>query len=193
MRYLIVAGFTAIFLLIAPAIAPSHAQRFATCDQCGYCKDVNPTPPAENPPGNWESCRQCLYPEASQDALSNSTLLIDPSTNAAPAPKAGHFYTQIGCLSTNLEDFTQAGSAGSVVQQLLNVAFSIAGGIAFLYFIYGSFMIITSQADPEKLNHGRRLIVGSVIGIALVLGSVFLVNFIGSTILRLPGFGAATP
>jgi len=67
--------------------------------------------------------------------------------------------------------------------------FSVAGGIAFLYLIYGAFIITTSQSNPERLNYGRRVVYGAITGLIFTLGSVFIVKFIASGILKIPGFG----
>ena len=76
-----------------------------------------------------------------------------------------------------------------MVQSLLNIVFAMAGGIAFLYLLYGSFIIATSQANPERLNYGKRVVYGAIAGVIFTLGSVFLVKFIASGILKIPGFG----
>lgn len=184
-----------MFFLFPP---DTHAQdAFATCDACGYCKD-------RQVPQNWVTCKQCLYDTPaktySDDATTNETLKLmidsdDPTATTKVPPKIvpGKFYTMIGCINTNFggtsEGFTSSSAAGSVIQRLLTVIFSIAGGIAFLYFIYGSFLILTTQNDPERLNHGKRVIIGSLIGVAFTLSSVFILNLIGNNILKIPGFG----
>jgi hypothetical protein len=95
----------------------------------------------------------------------------------------------LGCISSGSSvGFTGEKGAPSFVQALLNVIFSLAGGLAFLYLMYGGFTVLTSQADPEKLNYGRRLIYGAIAGLIITIGSVFIVNLIGSGILRIPGF-----
>ena len=160
---------------------PTPATRYAACDLCGYC-------PPDRLPSTWEKCRQCLYPRASTDTTTKQTLLIDVGTNTGPTPYQGRQYTVIGCIKTDLTSFNEPGAAAGVVQILLNVIFSMVGGIAFLYLIYGSFVVLTSQAEPERINYGKRLIYGAIIGLIFCLSSVFVVNFIASGILRIPGF-----
>src|SRR3989344_8921386 len=121
--------------------------RYAACDLCGFC----PPNPA---PQSWPSCQKCLYPNISSDPLTMESLIIDPETNLAPSPASGKQYTFLGCLGGGSGGFTNQGAAGGVVQSLLNIIFSISGGIAFLYLLYGSFIIATSQAHPERLNYG---------------------------------------
>lgn len=163
---------------------PTSGPRFAACDLCGFC------PPA-NPPQSWTSCKKCLYPDISDDPTTLESLKIDENSNLPPTPFPGKQYTFLGCLGGGSGGFTTEGSAGGVVQSVLNIIFSVAGGIAFLYLLYGSFIIATSQADPERLNYGKRLVNGAIIGLVFTLGSVLLVNFIASGILKIPGFGEA--
>lgn len=155
--------------------------RYAACDLCGYC-------PPSQAPSSWQSCKQCLYPNSYNDPTSKDTLLIDPNSNLPPTPYPGHQYTIIGCISTDLGSFQQEGSAASVVQILLNIIIGLVGGVAFLYLIYGSFVVITSQSDSERLNYGKRLIYGAIIGLIFTLSSAFIINFIASGILKIPGF-----
>ncbi len=183
------------FLFINKQFNLTLAQnRYATCDQCGFCP-VNLTPPvAPSPPSNWPQCVQCLYPNASTDPNALDTLKIDPNTNLPPTPFPGVVYTMIGCVQTNLGSFQREGAAASVVQVLLDLLFKIIGGIALVYFIYGLFVIMTSQANPERLNYGKRIAFGAIVGLIFSLSSVFLVNLLANGILKIPGFeGQITP
>ena len=173
-------GFGVFAQTKTPTPAPI-GPRFAACDLCGYC------PPAEAPE-SWPACQKCLYPGIDPDPAAMESLVVDPQTNLAPTPYPGHQYTFLGCLGGSTS-FTEGGSAGGVVQSILNIVFSIAGGVAFLYLLYGAFIIATSQADPERLNYGRRLVTGAIVGLVFTLSSVLVVNFIASNVLKVPGFG----
>lgn len=172
------------------------AQEYAVCDACGYCRttttDANDElliKTAYVIPGGWEACRKCLYPQTTNanNADAKETVKINPATGRAPTPAVGRYSTAIGCISTT--NFRSFGSASTLVQTMLNVIFGAVGGIAFLYIIYGSFTVLTSRAEPEKLNHGRRLIIGAVVGLIFSMGAVFIINFVGTQILKIPGFG----
>jgi hypothetical protein len=168
-------------------LIPTQGARFASCDQCGYC----PPNPA---PGSWAACQKCLYPNLNPNPKSNQTLAVNPTTGLQVSPVPGHMYTFLGCLSSGGGSFSQTGGggAGGVAQALLKVVFSTVGGIAFLYLIYGSFIIISSQNDPEKLNYGKRVVWGAIAGLIFSLMSVFLVNLIAGQVLQVPGFGSTT-
>jgi len=155
--------------------------RYAACDLCGYC----PPNPA---PQSWKACQKCLYPNINPDPAAMDSLKVDVDTNLPPAPVLGRQYTFLGCIKSG-NGFSNEGAVGGVVQTLLNIIFSMSGGIAFLYLIYGSFIIATSQSSPDKLNYGRRVVYGAIAGLIFTLGSVFVVKFIASGILKIPGFG----
>lgn len=166
------------FLLLAGTVSA----QFATCDLCGYC------PPAKAP-SNWESCRSCIYPLASSDPSSMSTLRVDTATDQAPTPQPGKQFTLLGCIGTNMSSFASTGGTTSVIQSLLSVVFSVAGGIAFLYILYGSTVVLSSRGNIERLNHGRRLLYGAIVGLIFCFMSLFIIQFIGTQILQIPGFG----
>lgn len=181
--------FLFLLLLVILFLGPraSAQERYANCDLCGYCKDVTPTPPAKNPPSTWENCRNCLYPQlTSYSAQDNKTLEIDSTSGIPPQQAPGRFYTSIGCINTSLSNFNQPGAAASLATVMLNFIFRIAGGIAFLYFIYGAFLILTSQSNRERLSQGKRTVYGAIVGLVFVLLSVFITNLITNQILKIP-------
>jgi len=193
-KFLLISLFVGYFFLFSnntvfaqptgPTTSPTSGPRFAACDLCGYC----PPNPA---PGNWESCRQCLYPNVAGPATTDTTLLIDPGTSQPLPAQKGRMYTMLGCIATDLGSFQSEGAAASVVQTILNLIFSITGGAALIALIYGAFLVLTSQAEPEKLNQGKRIIFGAIVGVIFALGSVFLVNLLASGILKIPGFSGS--
>lgn len=193
------------FLLVLSESSLAAAKRYATCDACGLCPAVingsNPSCTVSAVPGDWKSCVKCLYPtkypqNSTPDASKCDTLLIDETTNLPKyTPSVGRQFTLFGCIKTDAGvGFSDSKGAPSFVQAMLNVVFSLAGGAAFLYLMYGGFIILTSRADPEKLSYGRRLVYGAIVGLLFTLGSVFIVNLIGSGILHIPGMtGTSTP
>ncbi|MGB9707173.1 MAG: hypothetical protein ACPL1D_00245 [Microgenomates group bacterium] len=169
------------FLIIKPVFSQ---ERYVSCDLCGFCPSANPTPPS-----NWEKCVRCLYPGIVPNPTIKSTLKIDPQTNLPPTPFPGRHFTMIGCVQTSGGGFTSEEGVISIGQLFLNIIFSVVGGFAFITLVYGAFIIITSQNNPEKLDYGKRLIYGAIIGLIFSLSSVFIVRLIASDILKIPGFG----
>lgn len=189
------------FLLLLLAVFSSGtlsvgAQEYAVSDACGYSRvtraDPNDAISVKTEyvkPEGWEACRKCLYPATTNvdNPDAKETVKIDPVTGKAPTPAIGRYQTAIGCIST--ANFRSFGSARGLIQPMLNVLFGVSGGIAFIYIIYGAFTILTSRAEPEKLNHGRRMLIGSVVGLIFSISAVFIINFIANSVLKIPGFG----
>ncbi len=165
--FILVSSVVAQVTPTSPIVSGATDENIANCDLCGYCQ-------GEKPPSNWESCRKCLYRQLNGPATSNITL------KGLPQPDQNHYYTMLGCLSTQPSEF-----AGQIAQ----VFFSLVGGIAFLFFIYGALIIATSQANPEKLNYGKRVVYAAITGLLFVLFSTFIIRFIAVDILKIPGFG----
>lgn len=191
MRRLIISLVLSILVFFAVSGSPVSAQRYAQCDVCGYCQGMT------KPPGSWQDCRKCMYDgfgSANMDAASNKTLQVvdnanSPYYNIQVTPRPGHYYTQIGCITTDLASFSAQGASGSVVGAIMRVIFNITGGIAFLYLIYGAYVVITARGEPTALNRGRSIIFGAIIGLIFVMLITIILNLVGNGILRIPGFG----
>jgi hypothetical protein len=87
--------------------------------------------------------------------------------------------TAIGCIHTD---------PGSLINSLFSVSLGIAGGIAFLMILLGSLQIQTSTGNPERVNQGREIIEGAIIGLLLIIFSVFILRVVGVDVLAIPGF-----
>jgi len=190
--------FALVVLVASLAPAPVSAQNYATCDACGLCKNTIGDA-AESGyvlkgeyivPGNWESCRKCLYPGTTNadNPLAKETLVVNPETGFPPTGTPGRYFSQIGCISSDLGSFRQEGAAASVAQVFINSLLGVVGGIAFLYASYAAFLIMSSKSDPERLAYGKRQLSAAIIGVVFAFGALFLVNFIASGILKIPGF-----
>lgn len=88
------------------------------------------------------------------------------------------------CLLTD-ELTAECRDIGIFVMLGINVArylFGIVGALALLFFIYGGFILILSQGNPEKIQKGTGAIIAAIIGLAIVFAAYVLVNFLGETV-----------
>lgn len=53
----------------------------------------------------------------------------------------------------------------------------IVGSLALLMFIYGGFTWLISGGNSKKVEQGRAIVIGAVIGLALVFASYTIVSF----------------
>lgn len=89
-------------------------------------------------------------------------------------------WTALGCVKTDPQQF---------ISEILRIAIGIGGGIAFLLILFGGFQVLTSAGNPEHLNAGKELVTSAIIGLLLIIFSLFLLRLIGYNIFGLPGFG----
>ena len=82
--------------------------------------------------------------------------------------------TAIGCLPKNME---------GIVGELLNYATIIGGMVAVVMLAVGGFGLMTSAGDPEKLMNARETISNALMGLALIVLSVFILELVGGQIL----------
>jgi len=108
-------------------------------------------------------------------------IFCSPSGDPTTDPATGKIYTAIGCIP--IRD-TQA-----FVEFLLRWLIGIAGGIALIFLIYSSFLIMTSAGDTQRLKAGKELLTAVLMGIILLIFGVFILDLIGVKILNIPGFG----
>lgn len=104
----------------------------------------------------------------------------DPGACNGCMADGNHVWTAIGCVSV--------ADPSSFLTDMLKMGMGIAGGIAFLLILFGGLQILTSAGNPEQLNAGRELVSAAITGLLLVVFSIFLLQFMGVSILGIPGF-----
>ncbi|PIS09233.1 hypothetical protein COT75_02605 [Candidatus Beckwithbacteria bacterium CG10_big_fil_rev_8_21_14_0_10_34_10] len=88
--------------------------------------------------------------------------------------------TAFGCFPTD---------PAAIIDWILRYSLMLSGGIGFLVMLVASFMVMTSAGDPEKLKAGQELLGSAIIGILFIAFSLFILRFIGASILKIPGWG----
>ena len=61
---------------------------------------------------------------------------------------------------------------------LLNMLLRVAGMVALAFVIYGGFVYITSQGEPDKIAEARRTIVNALVGMIIAIMATWIVGFI---------------
>lgn len=135
--------------------------------------------------GGWNYCcssiQECEAKKLNPTG-SVATPSLKPTTTITPCEDgAQNINTAIGPINVcDINSFT-----GSI----LKLGIGLGGGIAFLLMLVAVFMIMTSAGDPKRLQAGQELITSALMGLLLIIFSVFLLQFIGMDILKIPGFG----
>jgi len=76
----------------------------------------------------------------------------------------------------------------SFLQTLVNILCAIAGPLCAVYLGIGGFQYITSAGNPERLDHSKRTIVHSLIGLVVVIAALVISN--GATTIATKAFGS---
>lgn len=89
-------------------------------------------------------------------------------------------WTAIGCIKREPQN---------IIASLIQVGLMMGGGIALLMILAAGFLISTSQGDPKKVSDAKELITAAVTGLLFIIFSVMMLQFIGFSVFKLPGFG----
>lgn len=92
----------------------------------------------------------------------------------------GGIWSGIGCVYTDVKDFIE--------KTVLGLGIGLAGGFSLLCIIYAAFMMQSSQGNPEKLKKAQEMITSCIMGLMLIIFSVFILRLIGVNILKIQGF-----
>jgi|GEM_PF-5537200 len=64
-----------------------------------------------------------------------------------------------------------------IVNTGAKLALPLIGGFAFVMFLYGGFMMITSFGSAERVKKGQQILVAAVIGMVITVSAYFVVSF----------------
>lgn len=95
-------------------------------------------------------------------------------------PDTVHYtQTDLGCIPNDPGGFTS---------KFYSIGLGLCAAAAFLFILYGGFLILTSQGNISQFNRGKGYVFYSVVGLLFaVLAAVFL-QFVVIDLLKIPGF-----
>jgi len=97
------------------------------------------------------------------------------------ASEENGYWSGLGCIPLNMTTF--------VSQWILGIGIGLGGLIALLCIIYSAIRIQVSRGEAEGIQKARENITSCLIGLILIIFSVFILRLIGVQILGLPGLG----
>jgi hypothetical protein len=144
-------------------------------DTCSaFSQTFTPSPPATNNCNN-PSLTLTIVPFnlcQSAGASGQGTACMDCAQNNG-------VWTAVGCVPT---------SRTGIVSSFLTLAIGLSGGVILLRLLQASFMLSTSQGEPNKVKEAQEIFTSSFAGLLFVLFSIVILNTIGVNILQIPGF-----
>ncbi len=109
-----------------------------------------------------------------------SSINANELSNCFNCANSNGIWTGLGCLPLEIDRLI-----GNFV---LTMGIGVGGGFALLCIIYAAFMMQSSQGNPEKLKKAQEMITSCIMGLMLIIFSVFIMRIIGVNIIRIPGF-----
>lgn len=123
--------------------------------------------------GNINSCGAVATPPPPAGTIDSQFPPFQPcpsnDPNCQSCLSSGGISTALGCISFNPSGFAI---------NLYQIIFGIAGGAGFLLILYGTFLCITSQGNPQKAQACRETITSAIVGILMIIFSILIVNVI---------------
>jgi len=96
-----------------------------------------------------------------------------------PCDAAKEVKTDFGCIKTDPVGF---------VSDFYAIGLSFISGVSLLVIIYGAYLILTSQGNPDQLKSGKQAIYYAIAGILLAVFGFVFIQLVGQDILKIPGF-----
>lgn len=69
-------------------------------------------------------------------------------------------------------------SISTIFKRLADILFYILLGLVVIFMIWGAIAIVTSSGDPNKVEQGKRIIIYSLVGLALGIAAYGIVNLV---------------
>ena len=124
---------------------------------------------------------QCIIPPNSLTRFCSKYIKDEDQLQAcANCTASGKFYTSLGCIPLGMANFLK--------ETLFRLTLGIAGFIALICIIYSAFQIQTSSGNAEKIKKAQEILTSCIMGLMLIIFSVFILKLIGVDILKIPGF-----
>jgi hypothetical protein len=89
-------------------------------------------------------------------------------------------WTAVGCVPS---------SPDKAIGVVVTIGLGLSGAVVLIMILVGAALLSVSQGDPNKTQEAREIITSAIIGLIFIIFSVTILQFIGSDILRIPGFG----
>ena len=80
-----------------------------------------------------------------------------------------------------------------IIARIINIALGFLGIIAVGLIIYAGWLWMTAGGEAQKIEKAKKILIGAVIGLLIILASFALVSFILSRLLDATGGGPGGP
>ncbi|MFA5211600.1 MAG: pilin [Patescibacteria group bacterium] len=86
--------------------------------------------------------------------------------------------------AVNLENPLATTNVNSLIQKIITSVLGVTGTLAFLVFIIGGIMWITSGGNEDKVKKGTETMVWAGIGVVVIFSSYAIINLVLKSLLK---------
>lgn len=73
---------------------------------------------------------------------------------------------------------SEQGNIGSIIGSVINAALTLVGVIFLLLMVYAGYLWMTARGEEDQINKAKRIIVGTVIGLVVVVSAYAITIFV---------------
>lgn len=129
-----------------------------------------------------------VLPGQQGGGIASTGALFGPIAFLTPACKPeGSKFDPVYACNTAFGDIKT--SMPELVKKIFAILLSLSGGIAVLLIITSGYQLIMSAGNPEKIQAARERLTSAIVGLIFIIFSFVILEVIGVSILRIPGFG----
>ncbi len=70
-----------------------------------------------------------------------------------------------------------------IIARLIKAAIGVTGAVVLLMIIYGGILWLTSMGSPEQVNKGKRVLIWSILGFAVIASAYVIADAVINAIL----------
>jgi hypothetical protein len=126
--------------------------------------------------GNTCSCVDTQTPNIAKLCLNVNTK--ERSSCLSCVKNGRGIWTGMGCFYTDV--------SALITQNIFGTLLGLAGIVSFLCIIYSAFLLQTSRGNPERIKKAREYLTNCILGLILIIFSLFILRIVGVNILGIP-------
>jgi hypothetical protein len=99
---------------------------------------------------------------------------------SAPSPSSGGSSSPSSGGTVKLADVSPVGETDvpTIIGNVIKAVLGIIGAVALFMFVYGGILLLSSGGRQDQIKKGKDVLIWAIIGIAVILASYALVEFI---------------
>ena len=107
------------------------------------------------------------------------TFLIMPAFVLAQASDIEPYFGEGGTFKTGVsEKLPTEADVPATIARIINVILGFLGIVAVIIILIGGFMWMTAGGNEEKVGKAKKLLVGGIIGLAIILSAYAIASYV---------------